>query len=346
MVSSLHCMNDPQPEGHMASYIGRRKFLATLGGAAAWPLAAGAQQPTMPVIGFLNSASPDGYASNVAAFHQGLKEAGYVDGQNATIEYRWAENHYDRLPALAADLVQQKVTVIAATTTPAALAAKAATSTVPIVFTTGGDPIKLGLVASLRRPGGNVTGSTQLSVEVGPKRLELARELFPGATTFALLVNPANPLAATVSKDLEAVADTLGMRLHVLHASTEADFEAAFATAAQLRAAALVISTPEPWFGSHAAQLGALALRHSVPAIYFQREFAAAGGLMSYGGSVTETYRLAGLYAGRILKGEKPADLPVVQSAKVELILNLKTARALGITVPLPLSGRADEVIE
>jgi ABC-type uncharacterized transport system substrate-binding protein len=330
----------------MASYIGRRKFLATLGGAAAWPLAAGAQQPTMPVIGFLNSASPDGYASNVAAFHQGLKEAGYIDGQNATIEYRWAENHYDRLPALAADLVQQKVTVIAATTTPAALAAKAATSTVPIVFTTGGDPIKLGLVASLRRPGGNVTGSTQLSVEVGPKRLELARELFPGATTFALLVNPANPLAATVSKDLEAVADTLGMRLHVLHASTEADFEAAFATAAQLRAAALVISTPEPWFGSHAAQLGALALRHSVPAIYFQREFAAAGGLMSYGGSVTETYRLAGLYAGRILKGEKPADLPVVQSAKVELILNLKTARALGITVPLPLSGRADEVIE
>jgi putative ABC transport system substrate-binding protein len=326
--------------------MNRREFITLIGPAAAWPLAAGAQQPTMPVIGFLNSASPDGYASNVAAFHQGLKEAGYIDGQNATIEYRWAENHYDRLPALAADLVQQKVTVIAATTTPAALAAKAATSTVPIVFTTGGDPIKLGLVASLRRPGGNVTGSTQLSVEVGPKRLELARELFPGATTFALLVNPANPLAATVSKDLEAVADTLGMRLHVLHASTEADFEAAFATAAQLRAAALVISTPEPWFGSHAAQLGALALRHSVPAIYFQREFAAAGGLMSYGGSVTETYRLAGLYAGRILKGEKPADLPVVQSAKVELILNLKTARALGITVPLPLSGRADEVIE
>jgi ABC-type uncharacterized transport system substrate-binding protein len=331
----------------MNALVRRREFITLIGGAAAaWPLAARAQQPAMPVIGFLNGASPDGYASNVAAFHQGLKEAGYVDGQNATIEYRWAENHYDRLPALAADLVQQKVTVIAATTTPAALAAKAATTSVPIVFTTGGDPIKLGLVASLRRPGGNVTGSTQLSVEVGPKRLELARELFPGATTFALLVNPANPLAATVSKDLEAVADTLGMRLHVLHASTEADFEAAFATAAQLRAAALVISTPEPWFGSHAAQLGALALRHSVPAIYFQREFAAAGGLMSYGGSVTETYRLAGLYAGRILKGEKPADLPVVQSAKVELILNLKTARALGITVPLPLSGRADEVIE
>ncbi len=300
----------------------------------------------MPVIGFLNGASPDGYAPSVAPFRQGLNEAGYVDGQNATIEYRWAEGHYDRLPALAADLVQQKVTVIAATSTPAALAAKAATSTVPIVFTTGGDPIKLGLVASLRRPGGNVTGSTQLSVEVGPKRLELARELFPGATTVALLVNPANPLTATVSKDLQAVADTLDVRLHVLHASTEADFEAAFAMAAQLRAAALVISGADPVFGSHAAQLGALALRHSVPAIYQFREFAAAGGLMSYGGYTTDTYRLGGIYTGRILKGEKPADLPVVQSTKVELILNLKTAKALGITVPLPLSGRADEVIE
>jgi putative ABC transport system substrate-binding protein len=325
----------------------RREFITLVGGgAAAWPLAARAQQPPMPVIGFLNGASPEGYASFVAAFRQGLKEAGYVEGQNVTIEYRWAESQYDRLPSLAAELVQQKVSVIAATTTPAALAAKAATSTVPIVFTTGGDPIKLGLVASLGRPGGNVTGSTQLSVEVGPKRLELARELFPAATTFALLVNPANPLAATVSKDLEAAADTLGMRLHVLHASTEADFEAAFATAAQLRAAALVISTPDPMFGSQAAQLGALALRHSVPAIYFRREFTAAGGLISYGASITETYRLAGLYAGRIIKGEKPADLPVVQSTKVELILNLKAARALGITVPLPLSGRADEVIE
>jgi len=221
--------------------VNKREFITLLGGAAAWPLAARAQQPAMPVIGFLNGASPDGYAPFVAAFRQGLNEAGYVDGQNATIEYRWAEGHYDRLPALAADLVQQKVAIIGATTTPAALAAKAATSTVPIVFTTGGDPIKLGLVASLRRPGGNVTGSTQLSVEVGPKRLELARELFPGATTVALLVNPANPLAATVSKDLQAVANTLGVRLHVLHASTEADFEAAFATAAQLRVAALVI---------------------------------------------------------------------------------------------------------
>jgi len=330
----------------MASYIGRRKVLATLGGAAAWPLAARAQQQAVPVIGFLNGASPDGHAPFVATFRHGLSEAGYVEGRNVAIEYRWAEGQYDRLPSLAAELVQHQVTVIAATSTPAALAAKAATSTVPIVFTTGGDPIKLGLVASMRRPGGNVTGATQLTVEVGPKRLELARELFPGATTFALLVNPANPLAATVSKDLQAVADTLGVRLHVLHASTEADFEAAFATAAQLRAAALVISGPDPWFGSHAAQLGALALRHSVPTIYQLREFATAGGLMSYGGYTTDTYRLGGVYTGRILKGEKPADLPVQQVTKVELIINLKTAKALGITVPLPLSGRADEVIE
>jgi putative ABC transport system substrate-binding protein len=326
--------------------VKRREFITLLGGAAAaWPLAARAQQPAMPVIGFLNGASPGAWVLYAAAFRQGLKEAGFVEGQNAAIEYRWAEGQYDRLPSLAADLVQQKVTVIAATSTPAALAAKAATSTVPIVFTTGGDPIKLGLVASLSRPGGNVTGSTNFSVEVGPKRLELARELFPGATTVALLVNPANPLAATVSKDLQAVADTLGVRLHVLHVSTEADFEAAFATAAQLRVA-LVIGSADPLFGSHAAQLGALALRHSVPAIFQYREFAAAGGLISYGGDTTGSYRLAGVYTGRILKGEKPADLPVVQSTKVELILNLKTAKALGITVPLPLSGRADEVIE
>ena len=331
----------------MIANMKRREFISLLGGAAAaWPLAARAQQPTMPVIGFLSGGSRAAYAPEVDAFQRGLKETGYAEGQNVTIEYRWAEDQYDRLPSLAADLVQQNVTVIAATSTPGALAAKAATSTVPIVFTTGSDPIKLGLVASLAHPGGNVTGSTQLSVEVGPKRLELARELFPGATTFALLVNPTNPIAAAVSKDLEAVADTLGVRLHLLHASTEADFEAAFATAAQLRVAALVIASADPWFGSHATQLGALALRHRVSAIYFRREFAAAGGLMSYGGSITETYRLAGLYAGRILKGEKPADLPVQQVTKVELYINLQTATTLGITVPLPLSGRADELIE
>src|SRR5262245_32941204 len=315
----------------------RRDFITLVGGAAAaWPLAARAQQPAMPVIGFLNGGTAEGYAPMVAAFRQGLDEAGYVEGRNVAIEYRWARGQYDRLPSLAADLVQQKVTVIAATTTPAALAAKAATSTVPIVFTTGGDPVELGLVPSLNRPGGNLTGVTNLNVEVVPKRLELVRELFPGATTVALLVNPANPVAATVSKDLQAVADTLGVRLHVLHASTEADFEAAFATAVQLRAAALVITAADPVFGSYAAQHGALALRHRVPAIYQYREFAAAGGLMSYGGYTTDTYRLGGVYTGRILKGEKPADLPVVQSTKVELIINLKTAKALGITVPLP----------
>jgi len=323
----------------------RREFITLLGGAVAWPVAARAQ-PAMPVIGFLGGESPDLWANLVRALQQGLHETGHVEGQNVTIEYRWAEGQYDRLPSLAADLVQHKVAVIHATDTPAALAAKAATSTVSIVFTTGGDPIKLGLVASLRRPGGNVTGVTSLSVEVGPKRLELARELFPGATTVALLVNPANPLAAAVSKDSQAVADTLGVRLHVIHASTEVDFEAAFATAAQLRAAALVISTADPLFNSHAAQLGALALRHSVPAIYQLREFATAGGLMSYTGSIRDSSRLAGVYTGRILKGEKPGELPVQQSTKVELIINLKTARALGLTVPLPLLGRADEVIE
>jgi putative tryptophan/tyrosine transport system substrate-binding protein len=330
------------------SGIRRRDFVILLGGGAvaAWPVAVRAQQPTTPVIGFLNGGTAEGYAPMVAAFRQGLNEAGYVEGRNVAIEYRWARGQYDRLPSLAAELVQHQVTVIAATTTPAALAAKAATSTVPIVFTTGGDPIQLGLGASLNRPGGNLTGVTNWNVEVGPKRLELARELFPGATTFALLVNPANPLAATVSKDLQAIADTLGVRLHVLHASAEADFEAAFATAAQLRAAALVISGADPLFGGHAAQLGALALRHRVPAIYQYREFAAAGGLMSYGGYTTDTYRLGGIYTGRILKGEKPADLPIVQSTKVELIVNLKTARTLGITIPLPLSGRADELIE
>jgi putative ABC transport system substrate-binding protein len=324
----------------------RRHFITLLGGAAAWPLAARAQQPAVPVLGFLNSTSLKEWTPYVAAFRQGLKDAGYVEGQNVTIEYRWAEDQYDRLPSLAADLVQHKVAVIHATDTPAALAAKAATSTVPIVFTTGGDPIKSGLVASLRQPGGNVTGVTALSVEVGPKRLELARELFLGTTTVALLVNPANPLAATVSKDSQAVADTLGVRLHVLHASTEADFEVAFATAAQLRADALVISTADPLFNSHAAQLGALALRYSVPAIYQLREFATAGGLMSYGGSIRDSSRLAGVYSGRILEGEPPGKLPVQQSTKIEPILNLKTARALGLTVPLPLLGRADEVIE
>ena len=323
----------------------RREFMSLLGGAAAWPLVAHAQQPAMPVIGFLNSASPDGYAVPVRAFRQGLKDIGYVEGQNVAIEYRWAEGQYDRLPALAADLVRRQVTAIAATSTPAALTAKAATTTIPIVFTTASDPMRLGLVASLSRPGGNVTGATQLNVEVGPKRLELVRELLPAATIIALLVNPTNPVAETLARDLQAAARTIGLQLHILNASTERDIDDAFANLAKLRAGALVVGS-DVFFNTRSEQLGALTVRHGVPTIYQYREFAAAGGLMSYGGSITDSYRRAGGYTGRILKGEKPADLPVQQSTKVELIINLKTAKTLGLTFPLSLLGRADEVIE
>ena len=299
----------------------------------------------MPVIGFLNSASPDGYAVPVRAFRQGLKDIGYVEGQNVAIEYRWAEGQYDRLPALAADLVRRQVTAIAATSTPAALTAKAATTTIPIVFTTASDPMRLGLVASLSRPGGNVTGATQLNVEVGPKRLELVRELLPAATIIALLVNPTNPVAETLARDLQAAARTIGLQLHILNASTERDIDDAFVNLAKLRASALVVGS-DVFFNTRSEQLGALTVRHGVPTIYQYREFAAAGGLMSYGGSITDSYRRAGGYTGRILKGEKPADLPVQQSTKVELIINLKTAKTLGLTLPLSLLGRADEVIE
>jgi ABC-type uncharacterized transport system substrate-binding protein len=325
--------------------VKRREFITLLGGAAAvWPLAARAQQPTMPVIGFLNGASADGYAIPARAFRQGLKDTGYVEGENIAIEYRWAEGQYDRLPALAADLVRRKVDVIAANS-PAMLPAKAATATIPIVFTTSNDPVQLGLVASLSRPGGNVTGVTSLNVEVGPKRLELLHELVPAANVIGLLVNPNSPNAETLSRDLQMAAGKLGLQLHVLHAGNERDFDRVFAALVRLRAGALVIGA-DAIFTSHTERLAALALRHAMPAIYQYPEFTAAGGLMSYGGSIIEAYRTTGVYTGRILKGERPADLPVQQITKVELIINLKTAKALGITVPLPLSGRADEVIE
>jgi putative ABC transport system substrate-binding protein len=326
----------------------RREFITLLGGAAVtWPIAARAQQPAMPMIGFLSNASPDLYAIRLRAFRQGLKDAGYVEGQNVAIEYRWAEGQNNRLPVLAAELVHRQVDVIAAAGgTPSAVAAKAATATIPIVFAVAVDPVKIGLVASLNRPGGNLTGITNLNVEVGPKRLELLHELLPTATIIAALVNPTSPsLAEPFTRTLKTAASTLGLQLHILQASTEQDFDGVFAALAQLRAGALVIG-PDTFFNARIEQLAALTLRHAVPAIYQYREFATAGGLMSYGTDETEYYHLVGIYAGRILKGEKPADLPVVQSTKVELILNLKTAKALGITVPLPLIGRADEVIE
>jgi ABC-type uncharacterized transport system substrate-binding protein len=331
----------------MASYIGRRKFLATLGGAAAWPLAARAQQSAIPAIGYLGSESPDVFAGRLSAFRQGLSESGFVEGQNVAVEYRWAENQYDRFPALLADLIRRKVTVIVAVTgTPPALAAKAATMTIPIVFVTAGDPVALGLAASLNRPGGNLTGVATLTVELAPKQLEVLRELVPTATIIALLVNPANSTnAETLSRELQAAARTLGLQLHVLHASTERDFDAVFASLLRLRAGALLIGS-DPFFNSRSQQLVALASRHAMPTMYPFREYALAGGLMSYGNSFAEAHRQVGVYTGRILKGEKPADLPIQQSVKVELVINLKTAKALGLTFPISLLGRADEVIE
>jgi putative tryptophan/tyrosine transport system substrate-binding protein len=325
----------------------RRDFIrGIVGSATAWPPAVRAQQSAMPLIGFLGPGSAQSDAYRVTAFRQGLREAGFVEGQNFTIEYRWAEGHYDRLPALATDLVRRQVAVIAASSLPASLAAKAATTTIPIIFETAANPVKIGLVASLNRPGGNITGVTQMSEEVTPKRLELLHELLPKANVLALLVNPTDSaIAEPQAREVLSAAKALGVEVDVLNASTEHDFDAVFAKLLELRAGGLVIGG-DAFFTSHAKQLAALTVQHAVPAIYQWREFAAAGGLMSYGSNITDTHRLVGIYVGRVLKGDKPADLPVQQATKVEMYINLKTAKALGVTVPLPLSGRADEVFE
>jgi putative ABC transport system substrate-binding protein len=324
----------------------RREFITFLSSAAAaWPFAAQAQQQA-PVIGLLNAASAQTLPEALSAFFKGLAEAGFVEGQNVRIEYRWAEGDADRLPTMAADLVRRQVAVIAAGGTPASLAAKAATATIPIVFETAADPVKIGLVASLNRPAGNVTGVTQLTSGLVAKQLELLHELLPTTRVMALLINPNDPaLAEPVSKEALVAAHTLGVELHVLNARTERDFDSVFARLAQLQGGGLVIGT-EVLFTTHSEQLAALTVRHAVPTVYKGREFAAAGGLLSYGSELTESYRLAGIQAGRILKGDKPADLPVQQATKFEMYINLKTAKALGITVPLPLSGRANGVFE
>jgi putative ABC transport system substrate-binding protein len=324
----------------------RRDFITLLGGAAAaWPIAARAQQAAMPVIGLLGPSSAEQDAPYVAAFRQGLQQAGYREGRNVAIEYRWAEGRNERLPTLVGELVRRKVNVIFALGPPAALAAKAAATTIPIVFVSGRDPVQLGLVDTLARPGGNATGVVTLSGELAPKRLELLQELLPKTIIFAALVNPSNATAEIQSKDVQSAASKLGLRLHVRHASSEREIETVFENLAELRIGALVILT-DPFFLARSEQLAALALRHAVPSVFQYRMFAAAGGLMSYGTDIMELDRQAGLYAARILKGEKPADLPVQQATKVELIINVKTAKTLGLDVPPTLLGRADEVIE
>jgi putative ABC transport system substrate-binding protein len=331
----------------MLDQTNRRAFIAALGGAAACPLVARGQQGAMPSVGFVGGAWPDLFASRLRAFRQGLSENGYFEGRNVTLEYRWAEDHYDRIPELIADLVRRQVAVIAVPGShPGAIAAKAATTTIPIVFATSADPVAAGLVTSLNRPGGNLTGVTVLALELGPKQLALLREMIPTATTIAVLVNPANRvIAETQSRDLAATARALGLELHIVAVRAASDFETAFIKLGQLRATGLVISS-EALFTGRSELLAALALSHAMPAIYSFREFAAAGGLMSYGASLTEAFHQAGVYTARILKGEKPANLPVQQSAKLELVINLRTAKALGLEVPPTLLARANEVIE
>lgn len=315
------------------------------GAAIALPTSTQAQQSSLPVIGFLNLAAPEGYAPYIAAFREGLKESGYSDGHNVTIEFRWAEGNADRLAAMAADLVRRQVSVIVANT-PGNVLAKNATSTIPIVFTTAGDPVQLGLVTSLSRPGGNVTGVSQLNVEIGPKRVELAHQLIPGSTDVGFLLHPSDPVRAeTLLKDAEAAAAPLGLKLRVFRATADAEIENAFADFARLKSGALVIGA-HAFFNTKSKLFGELTLRHAVPTIYQYPEFTDAGGLVSYGGNIRESYLWAGIYAGRILKGARPADLPVQQSTKVEMIINLKTAKTLGLTVPLLLLGRADRIIE
>jgi putative ABC transport system substrate-binding protein len=325
----------------------RREFITLLGGAAvAWPLAARAQQPMIPVIGFLESKSPDDSAHIVAAFRRGLNESTFIEGQNVTIEFRWARGQNDRLAALAVELVRRQVAVIATFDIASAFAAKAATTTIPIVFNTSIDPVAAGLVASLNRPGGNVTGITSLNTVVISKRLEMLHELVPAARIIALLVNPASPKPAeATTTDAQAATRTLGLQLHVVTASSPRDIDTAFTTLAQQGTAALVVSS-DALFNSRSEQIAALAARHAIPAIYPAREYVAAGGLISYGTSLSDIYRQVGLYTGKILKGEKPAELPVQQSTKVELVINPKTAKTLGLTFPLTLLARADEVIE
>jgi putative ABC transport system substrate-binding protein len=323
----------------------RRTFIAALGGAATWPFTAHAQQSVMPVLGFLAAGTPKGYAQALAAFLKGLSETNYVDGKNVHIEYRWAENQYDRLPAMAADLVRRQVAVIAAVSTPAARVAKAATGTIPVVFTTIADPVQIGLVESLNRPGGNVTGATLMSVEVGPKLLDLLHRALPSVTTIALLLNPTNPNIETQSRTLQAAALKLGLQIQVVTVSAESDLDAMFERLKEIRAGALMISQ-DPLFNAQSEQLAALTIHHRMPAIYELRQFAAAGGLMSYGDSQNDAWHQAGIYVGRILKGEKPADLPVMQATKLDFVINLKTAKTLGLTIPDGLVNAADEVIE